>query len=113
MSRRQQWVYHIEPEEFSPDFPERLDAFRQAAWLSWRGLARRLKVSARQVFRWKAGAAQGSVHLVSRCSPWPQNWGCFICCCRRRTKAKPQSIHDLRPAHLSLQDYDGTSQHGG
>ena len=65
MSRRQQWVYHIEPEEFPPDFPDRLDAFRQAAGLSWRSLARRLKVSARTVFRWKAGAAPGSGHLVS------------------------------------------------
>ncbi len=65
MSRRQQWVYHIEPEEFPPDFPDRLDAFRQAAGFSWRGLARRLKVSARLVFRWKAGAAPGSGHLVS------------------------------------------------
>ena len=65
MSRRQQWVYHIEPEEFPPDFPDRLDAFRQAAGLSWRGLARLLKISARQVFRWKAGAAPGSGHLVS------------------------------------------------
>ncbi len=65
MSRRQQWVYHIEPEEFPPDFPDRLDNFRQAAGFSWRGLARRLKVSARLVFRWKAGAAPGSGHLVS------------------------------------------------
>ena len=65
MSRRQQWVYHIEPEEFPPDFPERLDAFRQAAGLSCRGLARLLKVNARTVFRWNAGAAPGSGHLVS------------------------------------------------
>lgn len=65
MSRRQRWVYHIEPEEFPPDFPQRLDAFRRAAGLSWRGLARLLKISARQVFRWKAGAAPGSGHLVS------------------------------------------------
>ena len=65
MGRRQQWVYHIEPEEFPTDFPDRLDAFRQAAGLSWRGLARRLKVNARTVWRWKAGAAPGSGHLVS------------------------------------------------
>ena len=65
MGRRQQWVYHIEPEEFPPDFPDRLDAFRLAAGLSWRGLARRLKVNARLVWRWKAGAAPGSGHLVS------------------------------------------------
>lgn len=65
MGRRQQWVYHIEPEEFPPDFPDRLDAFRQAAGLSWRGLARRLKVNARTVRRWKSGATPGSGHLVS------------------------------------------------
>ena len=65
MGRRQQWVYHIEPEEFPTDFPDRLDAFRRAAGLSWRGLARRLKVNARLVFRWKAGASPGSGHLVS------------------------------------------------
>jgi DNA-binding transcriptional regulator YiaG len=65
VGRRQQWVYHIEPEEFPTDFPDRLDAFRQAAGLSWRGLARRLKVNARTVRRWKSGATPGSGHLVS------------------------------------------------
>ena len=33
--------------------------------MTWRGLARRLKVNARLVWRWKAGAAPGSGHLVS------------------------------------------------
>ncbi len=65
MGRRQQWVYHIEPEAFPADFPQRLDAFRQAAGLSWRGLSRQLKVNSRTVRRWKAGAAPGSGHLVS------------------------------------------------
>ena len=65
MGRRQQWVYHIAPEAFPSDFPKRLDAFRQAADFSWRGLARLLRVSPRLVFRWKAGAAPGSGHLVS------------------------------------------------
>ena len=65
MGRRQQWVYHIEPEEFPPDFPDRLDAFRRAAGLSCRGLARLLKVNARTVFRWNAGTAPGSGHLVA------------------------------------------------
>ena len=65
MGRRQRWVYHIEPEGFPPDFPERLDAFRQAAGFSWRGLSRRLKVNSRTVRRWKAGAAPGSGHLVA------------------------------------------------
>ena len=65
MSRRQQWVYHIEPEAFPPDFAERPDAFRRSAGLTWRGLARQLKVNARTVWRWKVGAAPGSGHLVS------------------------------------------------
>ena len=51
MGRRQERVYHVEPEEFPQDFPERLDRFRQAAGLSWRELARRLKVNARIVRR--------------------------------------------------------------
>ena len=65
MGRRQQWVYHTEPEEFPRDFPERLDRFRRAAGMSWRGLARCLKVNARTVRRWKAGARPGSGHLVN------------------------------------------------
>ena len=65
MGRRQQWVYNIEPEEFPADFPQRLDAFRQAAGFSWRGLSRQLKVNSRTVRRWKAGAAPGSGHLVA------------------------------------------------
>ena len=65
MGRRQERVYHVEPEEFPQDFPERLDSFRQAAELSWRELARRLKVNARIVRRWKAGAKPGPGHLVN------------------------------------------------
>ena len=65
MGRQQEWVYHVEPEEFPRDFPERLERFRQAAGLSWRGLARRLKVNARTVRRWKAGVKPGSGHLVN------------------------------------------------
>jgi DNA-binding transcriptional regulator YiaG len=65
VGRRQQWVYNIEPEAFPADFPQRLDAFRQAAGFSWRGLSRQLKVNSRTVRRWKAGAAPGSGHLVS------------------------------------------------
>ena len=65
MGRRQQWVYRTLPEEFPQDFPDRLDRFRQAAGFSWRGLARELRVNARTVRRWKAGAGVGSGHLVS------------------------------------------------
>ena len=65
MGRRQQYVYHIEPEHFPEDFPNRLDRFRQAAGFTWRGLARELRVSDRTVRRWKAGAKVGSGHLIS------------------------------------------------
>ena len=65
MGRQQELVYHIEREEFPQDFPERLEAFVEAAGLSWRELARRLKVNARIVRRWRAGAKPGSGHLVN------------------------------------------------
>ena len=65
MGRQQELVYHVEPEEFPQDFPERLEAFAGAAGLSWRGLARRLKINARVVRRWRAGAKPGSGHLVN------------------------------------------------
>ena len=65
MGRRQQYVYRTLPEEFPPDFPLRLDRFRQAAGFTWRGLARELRVNARTVRRWKAGTKVGSGHLVS------------------------------------------------
>ena len=65
MGRRQQYVYRIEPEVFPEDFPHQLDRFRQAAGFTWRGLARELRVNARTVRRWKAGAAVGSGHLIN------------------------------------------------
>ena len=65
MGRRQQYVYHVEPEQFPEDFPDRMDRFRQAAGFTVRGLARELKVNDRTVRRWQAGAAVGSGHLVS------------------------------------------------
>ena len=65
MGRQQELVYHVEREEFPQDFPDRLDAFVEAAGLSWRGLARLLKVNARIVRRWRAGAKPGSGHLVN------------------------------------------------
>ena len=65
MGRQQRWVYHVEPEDFPQDFPERLEAFVEVAGLTWRGLARLLKVNARSVRRWKAGTRPGPGHLVS------------------------------------------------
>ena len=65
MGRRQERVYHVEREEFPRDFPLRLEGFVEAAGLTWRELARRLKVNARIVRRWRAGAKPGSGHLVN------------------------------------------------
>lgn len=65
MSARQRWVYHIEPSRFPEDFPQRLERLRGAAGLSWRGLARRLRVSVRCVWRWKAGVQPDPGHLFS------------------------------------------------
>ena len=65
MARRQQCVYHVEPSRFPQDFPERLEAFVEAAGLSWRGLARRLRVSARCVWRWKSGTRPETGHFYS------------------------------------------------
>lgn len=65
MGRQQELVYHVEREEFPRDFPTRLKVFVEAAGLSWRGLARLLKVNARIVRRWKAGAKPGSGHLIN------------------------------------------------
>ena len=65
MGRQQELVYHVVREEFPQDFPERLEAFVEDAGLSWRGLARCLKVNARIVRRWRGGAKPGSGHLVN------------------------------------------------
>ena len=82
MGRRQQWVYHIEPEEFPTDFPDRLDAFRQAAGLSWRGLARRLKVNPVPCGAGRPGPLPAPA-IWFPCSAWPPEWGCCTCCYRR------------------------------
>ena len=66
MVRRQQFVYHIEPSRFPPDFPERLERFMKAADLSSRGLARLLRVDNRMLRRWRKGTTQpDSGHLIN------------------------------------------------
>ena len=65
MGRRQQHVYRLGSPPFPQDFPERLDEFRRTAGLSWRELARRLKVNVRSVHRWRKGAKPDAAHLVS------------------------------------------------
>ena len=63
MGRPQRHVYHTEPSRFPPDFPERLDRLREAAGLSWRALARGLRVEARTLRRWRNGTKPGPGHL--------------------------------------------------
>lgn len=65
MGRRQRWVYRVEPASFPPDFPERLEGLKTAADLSWRGLARELRVNVRSVNRWRNGTKPGSGHLFA------------------------------------------------
>ena len=65
MGRRQQHVYHSEPARLPPDFPERLDRLRREAGLSWRGLARALRVDVRTLRRWRNGTAPGPGHLYA------------------------------------------------
>ena len=55
MSGRQRWVYLVEPCEFPEDFPERLERLRAARGLTWRGLARELRISVRNLRRWRSG----------------------------------------------------------
>ena len=62
---RQQWVYRLEPSRFPEDFPERLERFKEASGLSWRGLARELRVDIRQLRRWKRGTRPDPGHLVA------------------------------------------------
>jgi len=61
---RQRQVYRIEPVRFPPDFPARLECFREASGLTWRELARRLQVDIRLVKRWRKGTSPGSGSLV-------------------------------------------------
>ena len=65
MGRQQELIYHVAREEFPQDFPERLEAFVEAAGLTWRGLARLLKVNTRIVRRRRAGSKPGSGHMVN------------------------------------------------
>lgn len=65
MSGRQQCVYRIERREFPEDFPERLERLRDACDLSWRGLARALRLHPRSLRRWRRGAKPDAAHLLA------------------------------------------------
>ena len=65
MGRRQQWVYRVEPSQFPPDFPERLERFMKAGGFTSLGLARRLRVNNRMLRRWRRGTKPDPGHLVN------------------------------------------------
>ena len=58
-------VYRVEPACFPEDFPERLEAFRVAAGLSRRELARQLRADVRLLKRWKNGTRPDSANLLA------------------------------------------------
>ena len=62
---RQRWVYRLEPPRFPDDFPKRLERFKVASGLSWRGLARELCIDVRLVKRWRKGARPDSANLIA------------------------------------------------
>ena len=62
---RQKHVYQPTRQEFPEDFPERLERFRDDAGLSWRGLARHLRLDARSVRRWRNGTKPSWGHLYA------------------------------------------------
>ena len=62
---RQRWVYRLEPSRFPEDFPRRLVSFKEASGLTWRGLARELRVDIRQLKRWRKGTSPDPGNLVA------------------------------------------------
>jgi len=62
---RQLKVYRVEPATFPEDFPERLEAFREAAGLSRRELARQLRTDVRILKRWNNGTRPDAANLLA------------------------------------------------
>ena len=62
---RQRWVYRLVPPPFPEDFPKRLERFQEASGLSWRGLARELRIDIRLVKQWRKGARPDSANLIA------------------------------------------------
>lgn len=50
---------------FPPDFPERLERFREAAGLSWRSLATLLGVKPYRLRKWRRGTVPSGQHLFA------------------------------------------------
>ena len=62
---RQQWVYRRDRAHLPGDFPQRLERLKEAADLSWRGLARLLRTDPRLIRRWRNGTRPDAGHLYS------------------------------------------------
>ena len=65
MGRRQHRFYRTGPSQFPADYPQRLDNLREVAGLSWRGLARLLRVDVRTLSRWRQGRRTDAEHLYT------------------------------------------------
>ena len=80
---RQRKVYHPATPEFPGDFPLRLERFKDRAGLTWRELARRLRVDACGV----GGRAHDPARPTSSpSSTSPRSWeGVNTCCGAPRT----------------------------
>lgn len=50
---------------FPPDFPERLECFKEEAGLSWRSLASKLGVKPYRVREWRRGTVPSGPHLFA------------------------------------------------
>ena len=65
MASRQRHVYELERSAFPTDFPERLETFREAAGLTWRELARLLRLDVRTIHRWRNGTRPDAGRLIA------------------------------------------------
>ena len=50
---------------FPDDFPQRLERLRAASGLTWRALARELRVSVRSIYRWRTGTRPDAAHMLA------------------------------------------------
>ena len=79
---RQLRVYRVEPASFPEDFPERLEAFREAAGLpdvNWQGNSTPTCASSSVGTTGPAPIRPTSWPCLS----WPPGWACSTCCYRR------------------------------
>ena len=62
MARRSPVLLSPRP-NFPPDFPTRLERFKEASGLSWAVLARAIYVSPRRLHYWRRGTLPDAVHF--------------------------------------------------